>query len=139
MHGGVFSMLFSAVKVWCIVRWITHMMPWLNIMYMYKCICRGDIDVWKRNSNKSCGIYKNNRNMHCRHKSRAAIIKLKMQNLTKYVHMVTTYQQQYPYTTKCNGEHSYIWYIPYCLKLRPVLYKCRILISDLGIARYNIT
>ena len=27
--------------------------------------------------------------MHCRHKSRAAIIKLKMQNLAKYVHMVT--------------------------------------------------
>ena len=73
--------------------------------------------------------------MHCRHKSRTAIIKDPEFN---QVCTYGNYQQQYPYTTKCNGEHSYIWYIPYYLKLRPVSYKRWILISALGIARYNI-
>ena len=33
---------------------------------------------------------------------------------------------------------KYLLCIPYCLKLRPVLYKHRVSISDLGITHYNI-
>ena len=42
----------------------------------------------------------------------------------------------YCFITYSQCIHAYN--IPYCLKLRPILYKSRIFISGLGIAHYNI-
>ena len=63
-----------------------------------------------------------------------------------YIH---TYTLTYVYNAHMHTHiHTYIVcmyvrmsvciYIPYCLKLRPVSYKCRVSISGLGIVRYNI-